>query len=84
MEVYIDDMIVKSKECLDHTKHLQESFELLRTYGMKLNPLKCAFGVSSGTFLGFMVTHRGIEANPIHLELLWNLKLLPPEMGCNN
>ena len=56
MEVYIDDMLVKSKERLDHTKHLQETFELIRTYGMKLNPLKCAFGVSSGKFFGFMVT----------------------------
>ena len=56
MEVYIDDMLVKSKEFFDHTKHLQEAFELLRSYYMKLNPLKCAFGVSSGKFLGFMVT----------------------------
>ena len=56
MEVYIDDMLVKSKERFDHTKHLQEAFELLRRYDMKLNPLKCTFGVSSGKFLGFMVT----------------------------
>ena len=56
MEVYIDDMLVKSKKRFDHTKHLQEAFELLRKYIMKLNPLKCAFGVSSGKFLGFMVT----------------------------
>ena len=47
MEAYIDDMLVKSKERFDHTKHLQEAFELLRRYGMKLNHLKCAFGVSS-------------------------------------
>ena len=65
MEVYIDDMLVKSKERPDHTKHLQETFELLHTYGMKLNPLKYAFEVSSSKFLGFMVTQRGIEANPI-------------------
>ena len=56
MEAYIDDMLVKSKESFDHTKHLQEAFELLLRYGMKLNPLKCASGVSSGKFLGFMVT----------------------------
>ena len=65
IEVYIDDMLVKSKERPDHTKHLQETFELLHTYGMKLNPLKYAFEVSSSKFLGFMVTQRGIEANPI-------------------
>ena len=56
MEAYIDDMLVKSKEHFDHTKHLQEAFELLRRYDMKLNPLKCAFKVSSDKFLGFMVT----------------------------
>ena len=70
MEVYIDDMLVKFKERLDHTKHQQETFELLCTNGMKLNPLKCAFGVSSGKFLGFMVTQRGIEANPIQLRAI--------------
>ena len=68
MEVYIDDMLVKSKERLDHEKHLQETFKLLRRYDMKLNPLKCAFGVSSGKFLGFMVTERGMEANPVQLK----------------
>ena len=65
MEVYFNDMLVKSKEHLDHTKHLQETFELLRTYDMKHNPLKCAFDISLGKLLGFMVTQRGIEANPI-------------------
>ena len=56
MEVYIDDMLVKSKQCPDHVTHLQEAFNLLRAYDMKLNPLKCAFRVSVGRFLGFMVT----------------------------
>ena len=56
MEVYIEDMLIKSKECPDHIKHLQETYELLHTYGMKLNPLKCALKISSDKFLGFMVT----------------------------
>ena len=56
MEVYIDDMLVKSNERPNHMKHLQETFELLRGHDMKLNPLKCAFGVSTYKFLGFMVT----------------------------
>ena len=56
MEVYIDDMLVKSKNLFDHTKHQQEAFELLRKYNIKLNPLICAFGVNSGKFLCFMVT----------------------------
>ena len=64
MEVYIDDMLVKSKERPNHTTHLQQTFELLRAYDMKLNPTKCAFGVSVGRFLGFIMNQRGIEANP--------------------
>ena len=70
MEVYIDDMLVKSKERPDHTTHLQEAFDLLRAYDMKLNPLKCAFGLNVGRFLGFMVTQRGIEANPAQLKAI--------------
>ena len=65
VEVYIDDMLVKSKELPDHTMHLQETFELMQRHDMKLSPLKCAFRVSLGKFLSFMVTQRGIEANPI-------------------
>ena len=68
MEVYIDNMLVKSKQHPDHATHVQQAFDILRKYGMKLNPLKCAFGVSVGTFLGFMVTQRGIEANPAQLK----------------
>ena len=70
MEVYINDMLVKSKQRPDHAAHLQQTFDLLREYGMKLNPLKCAFGVSVGRFLGFMVTQRGIEANPAQLKAI--------------
>ena len=68
MDVYIDDMLIKSKERPDHANHLQLVFDFLRTYGMKLNPAKCAFGVSAGRFLGFMMTQRGIEANPSQLK----------------
>ena len=56
MEAYIDEILVKSKERFDHTMHLQEAIKLLQRYGMKLNPLKCVLGISSGKFLGFMVT----------------------------
>ena len=56
MEVYIDDMLIKSKERPDHANYLQQAFDLLRTYGMKLNPAKCAFGVSAGRFLSIMMT----------------------------
>ena len=64
VEVYIDDIVVKSKTQGEHALHLQEVFHLLRKYGMKLNPAKCAFGVSAGKFMGFMVSQRGIEVSP--------------------
>ena len=55
-EVYVDDMLVKSKEEGGHLDDLEEMLKTLRKYQMKLNPSKCAFGVSSGKFLGFMVS----------------------------
>ena len=63
LEVYIDDIVVKSKTRGEHALHLQEVFHLLRKYNMKLNPSKCTFGVSAGKFLGFMVSQRGIEVS---------------------
>nr|XP_017245494.1 PREDICTED: uncharacterized protein LOC108217161 [Daucus carota subsp. sativus] len=74
MEVYVDDMLVKSKEAQDHIRHLSEMFDILRKYRMKLNPQKCVFGVESGKFLGFMVNHRGIEANPAKIKALLDMK----------
>ena len=56
MEVYVDDMLVKSKEEGSHLDDLKETFKTLRQYKMKLNPTKCAFGVSFRKFLGFMVS----------------------------
>ena len=70
MEVYIDDMLINSKERSDHATHLQQVFDFLRTYDMKLHPAKCAFGVDAGRFLGFMMTHRGIEANPSQIKAI--------------
>ena len=57
MEVYIDDMLVKSTTAELHIAHLSEAFQILREYNMKLNPAKCAFGVSVGKFLGFIVNN---------------------------
>ena len=56
MEVYVDDMLEKSKEAKTHLDDLQETFDTLRRYRMKLNPTKCVFGVSSRKFLSFMVS----------------------------
>jgi hypothetical protein len=63
MEVYVDDILVKSLLPIDHVEDLQEAFRVLKQYRMELNPTKCAFEVSLGKFLGFMVSSRGIEAN---------------------
>ena len=63
VEVYIDDIVVKSKTKNEHTQHLEKTVRLMKAYNMKLNPAKCAFGVSTGKFLGFMVTQRGIEVS---------------------
>ena len=73
MEVYVDDMLVKSKEKLTHLDDLRETFATLKQYQMKLNPSKCVFGVASGKFLGFMVSQRGIEANPEKVQAIINM-----------
>ena len=70
----MDDMLVKSREASDHIGHLAEMFNILRKYRMKLNPQKCVFGVISGKFLGFIVNHRGIEANPAKIQALINMR----------
>ena len=68
MEVYMDDMLVKSKVVGDHAEHLKQMFNILQKYQMKLNLLKCVFG--SRKFLGFMVNQHGIEANPEKINVL--------------
>ena len=68
MEVYVDDMQVKSLRKEDHVTDLWEMFALLRKYNMKLNPAEFAFRVRSGKFLGFMVNNREIEANPTKMQ----------------
>ena len=73
MEVYVDDMLVKSKEELAHLDDLKETFPTLKQYQMKLNPSKCVFGVALGKFLGFMVSQRRIEANPEKVQAIINM-----------
>ena len=78
VQVYVDDMLVKSLHEEDHLDNLRETFDTLWSYNMKLNPNKCAFGVTVGKFLGFMVSQRGIEVN---LEKIWVImELEPPRM----
>lgn len=76
MEVYVDDMLCKSKRAANHVLDLRKMFDVLRRYVMKLNLLKCAFRVSSEKFLGFMVNARGIDVNPEQIEALKIVK--PP------
>ena len=72
VQVYIDDMLVKSMRKDD----LQETFDTLRSYNMKLNPSKCVFEVTTGKFLGFMVSQRGIKVNPEKVQAI--MELGPP------
>ena len=76
MEEYIDDMLVKSTTTELHITHLSDAFQILREYNMKLNPAKCAFGVSTGKFLGLIVNYRGIKANPDKIKAV--LDMPPP------
>ena len=74
IEVYIDDMVVKSKEVPDHVNDLRNIFGTLREHKLRLNTSKCSFGVGSGKFLGYMVTHRGIEVNSDQVKAINNLQ----------
>ena len=76
IEVYIDDMVVKSKVVPEHVENLTNIFEILRKYKLCLNASKFSFGVGSGKFLGYTVTHRGIEVNPDQIKAINNLQ--PP------
>ena len=77
IEVYIDDMVVKSKMVSEYVGDLRNIFEILRKYKLHLNASKCSFGVGSGKFLGYMVTHRGIEVNPNQIKAINSLQ--PPQ-----
>jgi hypothetical protein len=68
VEVYIDDIVVKSASLNSHLPDLRLAFEKMRRYGLKTNPLKCAFGVSAGNFLGFIVHEKGVEIDPKKIE----------------
>ena len=76
VQVYVDNMLVKSMHEEDHLDDLRETFDTLRSFNMKLNPNKCAFGVMAGKFLGFMVSHKGIEVNPEEVRAIMELE--PP------
>ena len=74
IEVYIDDMVVKSKQEMQHIGDLKEVFEVLRRHKVCLNADKCAFGVGATKFLGYLTTNRGIEVNPDKIDAVKRLK----------
>ena len=76
IEVFIDDMVVKSKVASKHVEDLGNIFEILKRHKLHLNASKCSFGIGSGKFLGNMVTHRGIEISPDQIKAVNNLQ--PP------
>ena len=76
IEIYVDDMVVKSKVVSEHLGDLGNIFDVLRRHKLRLNASKCSFGMGSGKFLGYMVTHRGIKVNPDQIKAINNLKPL--------
>ena len=76
IKIYVDDMVVKSKVVSEHIGDLGSTFNVLRKHKLCLNASKCSFGVGSGKFLGYMVTHRGIEINPDQIKVINDLKPL--------
>ena len=77
IEIYVDDMVVKSKAVSEHLGDLDSTFGILRKHKLRLNASKCSFGVGSGKFLGYMVTYKGIEVNPDQIKAINDLK--PPQ-----
>ena len=76
VEMYIDDMVVKSKQEAQHVEDLQGVFEILQKHKLRLNLEKCAFGVGAGKFLGYLITSCGIEVNPDQIEAIKRLRSL--------
>ena len=73
IEVYVDDVIIKSRKILDHFTHLKKFFERLRQHNLKLNPGKFAFGVAVGKLLGFIFNRRGIDVDPTKVKVIQDL-----------
>nr|AAT77329.1 putative polyprotein [Oryza sativa Japonica Group] len=74
VEAYVDDIVVKTKTSDSLIDDLRETFDNLRRYRLMLNPEKCTFGVPLGKLLGFLVSGRGIEANPENIKAIENMK----------
>ncbi|XP_070049549.1 uncharacterized protein [Nicotiana tomentosiformis] len=77
LRVYVDDIIIKSRKSTDHIADLKKFFDRLRRFNLKLNPAKCAFGVPTGKFLVFIISHQGIELDPSKVKAIQDLP--PPK-----
>ena len=75
IEIYLDYMMVKSKVVSEHVGDLENIFEILKKHKLCLNTSKCSFGVRSGKFLGYILTHRGIKVNPNQVKAINSLQL---------
>jgi hypothetical protein len=73
MEVYIDDVVIKSVSFEQHLADLRTTLERMKKYGLRMNPFKCAFGVSTSRFLGFIVHEHGIQIDPKKVESIHKL-----------
>jgi hypothetical protein len=88
VEAYVDDIVVKTRKASDLLSDLEKTFRCLKAKGVKLNPEKCVFGVPQGMLLGFIVSERGIKANPEKITAITNmgpikdLKGVQRVMGC--
>lgn len=76
LEVYVDDMVIKCRTAQEAPRELEETLRTLLSVNLRLNPKKCTFGVGSGKFLGYMVSKRGLEANPKKIQAV--LDMQPP------
>ena len=81
VEVYVDDMIVKSRDRADHLTSLERFFERIRQFRLRLNLKKCTFGVTSGKLLGYMVSERGIKVDPDKIRAILDMLALRTERG---
>ena len=73
IEIYVDDLIAKSRKDESHVENLRKLFEKLRKFLLKLNPAKCTFNATFGKLLGFIVSRKGIEVDPKKIKAIQNL-----------
>jgi hypothetical protein len=84
VEAYVDDVVIKTRNPDDLITDLEEMFSSLRRFRLKLNPTKCVFGVPSGKLLGFIVSNRGIEANPVKITAVTDMGLRAQSRMCRS